>query len=575
MNRVGGSLLGVAVVVLLMFFPALTTGDGADTTPEYARISDYNAKFVVDDKGTLRATETLDVNLPLGKHGIFRFFDIADPNDSHVRLIPEDIKVTRDGEADGLDLTKEGKGRYVVARIGRAETTISGDHTYVISYTVKGVLSKKGDGSEFYWNLIPGGWRMPIGRSTLTATLPSAPGDPKCGIGVGSTGGCEASADGNTLTVTTAALEPNTPVTVQTDIATDAPGQKTLPWSVRLDPVLGHSLPGLLVWLVLALLAAVAGWRLARMVHEPPPAYPLMYAPPDGIGPAQGAYLLTERINDDMYAATMLELGQKGLAEIDRSEGGWRIQGTAGDWGRLDTISQQSAAALDIREGSTFEARGGDVSGGKKLQVARRGFDGAVKAWSQSNGLMEVKALPMLGAVGVVGGALVAGLCFFVNPLTMSAIGLPFGLFAVLALPLLATGSTTVRTRSGRDAWSRIGGFRRVLGTPSSEARFDFSGRKELYTAYIPWAVAFGVADVWAEKYRVEVGEDPPAPSYFAGGYIAGGGYGQMSSFSNSFSSSMHSAISAYQATQSSSSGGGGGGFSGGGGGGGGGGGSW
>ena len=41
---------------------------------------------------------------------------------------------------------------------------------------------------------------------------------------------------------------------------------------------------------------------------------------------------------------------------------------------------------------------------------------------------------------------------------------------------------------------------------PSSKQRFDFSGRKELYTAYIPWAVAFGCADEWAEKYRTEIG---------------------------------------------------------------------
>ncbi|MGI9155272.1 MAG: DUF2207 domain-containing protein [Marmoricola sp.] len=577
MRRVGGALIGLAAVVLMMFFPALATGSSADTSPEFARISDYNATFDVDAKGTLHATETLKVNLPVGKHGIFRFFDIADPNDSHVRYVPQDIKVTRDGAPDGLSLSEEGKGRYIVARIGRAESTIDGDHTYVISYLVKGVLAGQGSGSQFYWNLIPGGWRMPIAQSTLTATLPSAPKDVRCGIGVGSSGGCRASTSGDTLKVSTGALEPNTPVTVQTDIATAAPGQKTVPWSVRLDPVFGQSGVGVLVWLVLAVLAAAAGWALARSVRELPPSYPLMYAPPEGIGPAQGAYLFTERVNDDMYAATMLELGQKGLAEIDHTGGAWKINGTRGDWSRVDPVTQQSAAALGIAEGSSFVAQSGDVSGGKKIQTARRGFDGAVKAWSQSTGLMQARSLPMLGAAAVVVGAVVALVCFFVNPATMSIIGLPFGVFAVLAAPLLLPGATTFRTRKGRDVWSRIGGFRRILATPSSESRFDFSGRKELYTAYIPWAVAFGVADVWAEKYRVEVGEEAPAPAYFVGGYMVGGSIGSMSSFSDGFSSSMHSAISAYQATQSSSSGGGGGGggFSGGGGGGGGGGGSW
>ena len=113
-----------------------------------------------------------------------------------------------------------------------------------------------------------------------------------------------------------------------------------------------------------------------------------------------------------------------------------------------------------------------------------------------------------------------------------------------------------------------------MLATPSGEQRFDFSGRKELYTAYIPWAVAFGVADQWAEKYRLETGEEPPAPHYLGatGGY-AGGSFA--ASMADDFSSTVSSAISAYEATQSSSSSGGGGGSSGGGGGGGGGGGSW
>ena len=80
------------------------------------------------------------------------------------------------------------------------------------------------------------------------------------------------------------------------------------------------------------------------------------------------------------------------------------------------------------------------------------------------------------------------------------------GAFGVGALPAGAQGVRHQAHRAGRDLWSRVGGFRRVLSTPSSKERFDFSGREDLYTAYIPWAVAFGCADAWAEKYRTESG---------------------------------------------------------------------
>ena len=108
---------------------------------------------------------------------------------------------------------------------------------------------------------------------------------------------------------------------------------------------------------------------------------------------------------------------------------------------------------------------------------------------------------------------------------------------------------------------------------PVGVDRFDFSGRKELYTAYLPWAVAFDCADEWAKKYRTETGEEPPVPAYF-GGYAGAHTGNYVDSMVNSFDSAVSSAISAYQATQTSSSSGGGV-FSGGGGGGGGGGGSW
>ena len=58
----------------------------------------------------------------------------------------------------------------------------------------------------------------------------------------------------------------------------------------------------------------------------------------------------------------------------------------------------------------------------------------------------------------------------------VSIFALPLAVYAGLGLPLLRRTSATRRTASGRDLWSRVGGFRRMLATPSAEARFDFSG---------------------------------------------------------------------------------------------------
>lgn len=573
MMRWVGRGVGLLVLVALVFFPAGLWGSGGGgSETDTASITRYEADFTVAESGRLEVTETLRVSFPDPKHGIFRFFDLQDPSDSRVRLVPEDISVTRDGQAEHAEVLEEGQGRYRNLKIGSAGTTMTGAHTYVIRYRIDDALGATDDGrARFYWDLVPGGWRMPIESARLTVHLPAAAGPVDCAVGSGSTGGCEAQPTDDGFRVSTGRLEPNTPVTVRTTLDLDAPARDRLPWPQRLDPVLGTGPFWLVVVLLLAVGAAVLGELAASRTREPKPAYPLMYAPPDGLGPAQAVYLFTEQVDQSAFVASIMQTAEKGATTLDRGDG-WRITDT-GDpsaWQRLDPVSAYSAQVLGVPGGS-FTADT-SVSAGKKLKSAVSDFDHATRDWARNNGLMTTAGVGSLGGFLFIGSVLLTLALVFLNPLDLSALALVPGLFAVFAVEVVLPGSSTKRTAAGRDLWSRIGGFRRVLATTSAETRFDFSARKELYTAYIPWAVAFGVAEEWAEKYRFETGEEPPAPRYFgsmATGYAAGS---LASTMADDFSSTVTSAISAYQATQTSSSGGG---FSGGGGGGGGGGGSW
>ena len=351
-----------------------------------------------------------------------------------------------------------------------------------------------------------------------------------------------------------------------------APERDRTLWPLRLDPVLGHSTALLLGILLLAAVAGALGELLAARSREPKPQYPLMYAPPEGVGPAQATYLFTERLGTEQFVASIMQTAEKGATRLDRTSG-WTITdtGDAAAWQQLDSGSAYAAQVLGVPGGS-FTADT-SVQAGQTLKSALSSFREATRDWARQNGLMTTAGIGSLGGVLVILATVLTIFLVFVDPQHLSAAALVPGMFGLFAFELLKPGAATKRTAAGRDLWSRIGGFRRILSTPSSEQRFDFSGRKELYTAYIPWAVAFGVADEWAAKYRIEMAEEPPAPSYFYG--LQGYGAGSLASaMADDFSSTVGSAISAYEATQPSSSGGGGG-FSGGGGGGGGGGGSW
>jgi uncharacterized membrane protein len=255
----------------------------------------------------------------------------------------------------------------------------------------------------------------------------------------------------------------------------------------------------------------------------------------------------------------------------------WVVEGVATpeQWAAADPATQALGTSLGVTSpGYQFHADG-TVPSGKMLKSAKGSFDSAVRSWALSQGMLSRQGGEAVGRLLVYAAILLGGALIVFNWAGFTTAGLPFAAFAIGGLALLKPGALTRRTDAGRDLWSRAGGFKRILATESAETRFDFSAKRDLYTAYIPWAVAFGCADAWQRKYEAEMHEPAPTPVWLGGYY---GGYGDVATatgFVDSFQATLASSISAYEATQKSSSSGGGGGFSGGGGGGGGGGGSW
>ncbi|MFL6062765.1 MAG: DUF2207 domain-containing protein [Marmoricola sp.] len=578
MKQIVGRILALLVLTAVVAIGAVhLSSSSSDATGETSRITTYESDYDVKANGDLNIVERLTVDFPVERHGIFRLLDTRDRNDAKNRFIPEDITVSRDGSPEHYEVKDTDRGRFRNIKIGNADTLLSGEHVYRITYTIKGALSKGGGGTQFYWNLIGTGWTMPIDASDLTVHLPAPAENVACFIGAGTSDPCAPQGEGTTtLRVRTGPLAPNTSVTLGTNLAIPAPSLNTLPWSNKLDPVLGQHPVLLGVVLVLALVLGLLGAMLSFSTREKQPPYPLMYAPPEGIGPAQAAYLLTEKVDNTAFVATMMYAAEQGAVKLDQDGKAWTVTGIKDQdgWRALDEVTEHAGITLGVTgAGESFTASPKSVAAGQKLKSSLSAFEESTKGWAKTSGLMQSSGLGGFGLVLLIGlFALTVYLGAF-NPFNMSIIAVVPGLFLITGLSVGESGASTKRTPAGREMWSRIGGFYRILSTPSAQDRFDFASRKDLYTSYLPWAVAFDCADDWAKKYRVETGEEPPSPSWFP--VYAGAHSGMfVNQMVDSFNSSVSSAISAYNATQSSSSGGGGG-FSGGGGGGGGGGGSW
>jgi hypothetical protein len=570
-----GRLLAALVALGALLWPAFAQESGDPTgVDDPATVTDYTASLVVDREGTLRATERITTEMPPGRHGIYRFWDVSDASDPNVRLVPKDLEVTQDGGDAEVDYSWQYSRRYRVARIGDADVELSpGRHVYEISYRIDGVLAEADGGAELVWDVVPLGLQMPVQHGEVRIGLPVAPHGAHCATYPGQV--CRADVSRGGVVVTTGPFEARHGATVHVPLDLAAPGRVTLPWPVRYDGVLPRSVLLVVLLLLLSAAGAAAGWVLARHAREPQPGHPVLYAPPEGLGPVQAAYVANEKVPDQALQATLLYQAEQGLTRLEQTaEDAWVVEGigTLEQWKATDPVTRWVGGALGVdRPGARFTADGA-VGTGKILLDVKNGLGATTKQWARDAGYVLRSPSETTAKLLIVGAAALAAVGFVFNPFDITLMGLPFAAFVVGGLPLVSTGVGTRRTASGRDLWSRAGGFSRILSTPSGVERFGFSGRENLYTAYIPWAVAFGCAEEWAEKYETETGVEPAAPVWFTGTGWSDGGAG-MTSALDSFGSSLSSSISAYQATQSSSSSGGGGGVGGGGGGGGGG--SW
>ena len=88
-------VLVLAAVAVVWFVPPLS-----EKTSDSATISRYDAVFDLSADGSLKITETIDVQMPFGKHGIFRIFDTRDERRNGVEHPVRDLTVTRDGQPD-------------------------------------------------------------------------------------------------------------------------------------------------------------------------------------------------------------------------------------------------------------------------------------------------------------------------------------------------------------------------------------------------------------------------------------------------------------------------------------------
>ena len=281
------------------------------------------------------------------------------PKSNHDRVYPlnvESVKASEgtpaqytieSGDADGVGLKR--------IKIGDPDRTISGRHTYEITYTLRGVLNGFEDHDELNLNAIGPGWTVPIQRATATVEAPADITQVACFSGpLRSTLPCSsATSSGTTATFAQSNIPPNGALTVVVGMPKGAvPPPKpileerfNLGTAFSITPVTAGVSGALL--LVVILVFAFLIYRFGRDrryrgsavdqaygtdggADELVPVFhheetPVEFVPPDKLRPGQLGTLVDFTANPLDVTATIVDLAVRGYLVIEEipGEGGF------------------------------------------------------------------------------------------------------------------------------------------------------------------------------------------------------------------------------------------------------------
>jgi hypothetical protein len=181
-------------------------------------ITQYDSDYTVDAAGDVVVAETITVDFPDPRHGIYRVFDRQSIRPAPPLPKRASVRASRDGKAEPVAFESTAHG--FAARIGDPDVTMTGTHVYRLSYTVAHAVNDGDEFDEFFWDTVGEDWQLRILSSRVTVHLPGRVTSGSCGVGWGETDECPGVGT-DTLTFETGALDPGTAVSVRADYVVD------------------------------------------------------------------------------------------------------------------------------------------------------------------------------------------------------------------------------------------------------------------------------------------------------------------------------------------------------------------
>lgn len=167
-------------------------------------ITKYDVEIVVDEHNKYSIKENIDTYFNVSKHGIIRRIPLynniirQDGTRERNRVLISNVHVNE-------EFASSRENNNYVLKIGSADKTINGKHSYTISYDYDIGLDKNNKYDELYFNIIGTEWDTDISNVTFKITMPKEFDASKLGFSYGeygesNTDNISYDVDGNVIT---------------------------------------------------------------------------------------------------------------------------------------------------------------------------------------------------------------------------------------------------------------------------------------------------------------------------------------------------------------------------------------
>lgn len=558
--------------LLLLLLPLFAAAD--------ERILSFHSDIVVMQDGWIEVTETIQVRVEGRRirRGIYRDFptDYRDKLGNEYVVDFQPLAVLRNDRPENLRAQKDRNGVRIY--FGRSDYFLDhGIHTYQFRYRASRMLGFFEDHDELYWNVTGFDWAFPIDKASaavrLTFDVPA--NDISITAYTGPYGSRDqdykAFVDADSISQFTA----NSPLGALnglTIVAMWPKGYVVEPgWARRAGWLLRDNLNLLIVLAGFAGMLAyyIPVWK--RYGKDPEEGVLVTrYVPPGGFSPASLRYIRQMYYDNEVMTAAVVNLAVKGYLRIN-------------DLGSEHTLFKldagPDAAPLAPGEKELYEALFED---GKRVVLEQDNHSllgGARSAHRKSlkqdykQHYFQTNVLLNIPAILIVLASTLLALAVGGQP-SFTVIGVVVVMFLTMAFFAIIMKRPTLRGRKILDQMLGFKDYLEVAEKDEMNLRNPPEKTPQLFEAYLPFALALGVEQAWAEKFArvLDAVRGPDGRGYQPHWYSGDWENANIRTNVGSLTSDLGSAISSSVTPPGSSSGGGGGGFSGGGGGGGGGG---